>query len=128
VAPGGCDSGRAPLYPAGGSVTFPDGRPLTGGWVEFQPVDATVHVVARGQIRSDGGFELGTYKRADGVMVGQYRALVSPLLPVVDDDLKSHPLSVDPLFRSFDTSGLRFTVTQDAAKNRFSILVKPPRK
>ena len=51
----GCDGGPQ-LHPAGGTVTFADGRPVTAGVVEFAPVDGGP--AARGQIQQDGKFTL----------------------------------------------------------------------
>lgn len=128
VAAGGCGDGHPPTYRAGGVVTFPNGKPLTNGWVEFQLVAAGVHATARGQIQPDGRFELGTYQANDGAVTGEYRALVVPSLPVTDAEIRSAPPPIDPRFRSFDTSGLKFTVTRDPAKNQFTLQVEPARR
>jgi hypothetical protein len=124
VAFGGCGSKNPPTYRAGGVVTFPDGKPLTNGWVEFQPLDAPVRVTARGSIHADGTFALGTFRPNDGAMAGQYRALVAPALPISDAEIRSMPPPIAPRFRSFETSGLKFTVTSDPAKNQFAIRVE----
>jgi hypothetical protein len=45
-------------------VVREDRRPLSGGWIEFYPVDGTVGNLRSARIRSDGSFE------ADRVAVG----------------------------------------------------------
>jgi hypothetical protein len=45
-------------------VVREDRRPLSGGWIEFYPVDGTVGNLRSARIRQDGSFE------ADGVAVG----------------------------------------------------------
>lgn len=125
---GGCGSGHPPTYRAGGKVTFADGRPLPGGWVEFQPVDSQHRVSARGEIQPDGTFELGTFGPRAGAIEGEHRALVTPPPLQGDrDDMKSVPLVIDPRFQRFETSGLKYTVTRSASENRFQIQVTPPR-
>src|SRR6516165_3170592 len=79
----GCGS---KLYPARGTVTYPDGSPVTEGSVVFESKDQEKTTMARGEIRSDGSFELGTFKPGDGARPGKYRVLVAP---------KSDPNAVD---------------------------------
>jgi hypothetical protein len=40
-------------------------RPVSGGWIEFYPVDGTVGNLRSARLRSDGSFE------ADGIAVGE---------------------------------------------------------
>lgn len=123
----GCGGGPLPTYEAGGTVTFPDGKPLSGGWVEFQPVEAPLSVGARGEIQPDGTFRLGTFESGDGAIEGEHRALVVPPLPEGDRDETPTPRwIIDPRFFRVETSGLRFTVSQDASKNQFHIEVTRP--
>ena len=122
----GCDKGELPTYPVRGKVTFPDGTPLEGGRVEFEPVDSAHHVSARGVIASDGTFRLGTFKPGDGALEGEHRAIVMPPLPVGDrDEMKSLPVTIDPRFQRFDSSGLKFTVSK-SGDNDFHIQVTRP--
>lgn len=123
----GCGGGPLPTYEAGGTVAFPDGSPLSGGWVEFQPVEAPLSVGARGEIGPDGTFQLTTFEPGDGVIEGEHRALVVPPLPEGDRDETPTPRWViDPRFFRVETSGLRFTVSQDASENQFDIQVTRP--
>ncbi len=131
----GCSSGGQPTYRAGGRVTFPDGQPLDGGVVEFRSLDLQPSVSARGYIQADGTFQLTTFKPGDGAVEGEHRATVSPPPPLPgstpDDVLRGKKAAstgpvIDPCYRRFETSGLKFTVTRDPTQNQFSIVVEPP--
>jgi hypothetical protein len=125
---GGCRDGRLPVYPAGGKVLFPDGKPLSGGWLWTRPLQGKDAPGARGQIRDDGTFELGTYRLGDGAVEGEHLVLVAPLLPRGDRaEMLKRPKVIDPRFESFDTSRLKITVARDSALSRFSIQVQRPR-
>jgi hypothetical protein len=108
------------LYPVRGTVTYPDGSPVTEGLVVFEGKDQ--EKPARGEIRSDGSFKLGTFKPGDGAMPGKYRALVAPKFDpnAVDKPSKKPPF--DPRFREFNTSKLEYDVTA-AGPNEFTIKV-----
>jgi hypothetical protein len=115
---GAAGCGRA-LYPAGGKVTYPDGKPVTEGLVVFESKGQEKAVTARGEIQSDGRFQLSTHRPGDGVPAGKYSVLVSP---------KSDPNAVDrragpPPFVS--KSGLELEVTV-AGPNDFAIQVTRP--
>jgi hypothetical protein len=117
----GCGS-KAATYPAGGKVTYRDGKPLAGGWVTFRSTGLERPVTARGLTQPDGTFKLSTFKSDDGAVLGRHKAIVA-VTP-----LESKPeIPVDMRFASFDTSGLEFTVTDDPAQNSFVIQVTPPK-
>jgi hypothetical protein len=120
----GCSNNDTPLYPVSGKVTYPDGTPLSGGWVSFRPTDGETKVSARGQVRSDGTFELTTYANGDGAVIGRNQVLVMPPMYGDREDPKtSRPPSFSRRFSNFATSGLEFVVTDDSSKNRFEIVV-----
>jgi hypothetical protein len=77
--------GLPTTFPAGGKVVTKDGKPLTGGSIEFTTAaDPLLRVV--GTIGGDGTFTLATIKdnvRADGAPPGEYRVVVQP--PPVND-------------------------------------------
>jgi len=118
----GC--GGRKLYPVQGRVIFPDGSPLTGGWVVFEPVEPAANVSARGQIQTDGTFLLGTLRDNDGAVAGRHRALVVPPLPPKLDERNPPPPPIHARFRNFDTSELEFVVTP--GPNEFTIRVERP--
>jgi hypothetical protein len=100
----------AKLYPVGGRVTFPDGKPLTEGMVVFEGQGPENAVTARGEVRADGSYELSTYKPGDGVPPGKYRVLVAPKSDpnAVDRPAKAPPF--DKRYADFKTSGLEWEV------------------
>jgi hypothetical protein len=123
----GCGRDSLPTYRAGGKVVFPDGKPLEGGWVCFESVQGGQFPAARGQVQPDGSFQLSTYRPNDGAVEGEFRALVTPPPPEGGlKQMKSVPMVLDPRFSQFDTSGLKFTVTRDPAKNQFTLQVDYP--
>ena len=69
----GCGSQQLPVAPAKGQV-FYQGKPLEFGSVMFQP---TAGPPARGIIQSDGTFELSTYGKNDGAIIGQHKIRVA---------------------------------------------------
>jgi hypothetical protein len=125
----GCGESGATAYRAGGKVVFADGAPLTVGNVEFRPTGMEPAVSARGRIHPDGTFQLSTFKSGDGALEGEHQAMVSmpPFLGAPSQPGAASP-TIDPRFTRFETSGLKFTVTKDAAKNQFVIEVARPSK
>ena len=63
---------RVATAPVHGTVTL-DGKPLPYGQVVFQPLSGRI---AKGVIE-DGKFTLGTYKAADGAVLGRHRISVT---------------------------------------------------
>ncbi len=126
----GCSRGGLSTYRAGGKVTFPDGTPVTGGWVEFRAANPDSPVSARGQIKPDGSFQLTTYYPDDGAIEGEHQALVIPPMPSGDPDERPSAIEsvVDPRFQRFETSGLKFTVTTNRARNQFVIVIQRPQR
>lgn len=115
----GCSDGRLPTRPVKGKVTFRDGRPLAGGVVELRSLrpDAK-HLNARGEIGPDGAFVLGTYSPRDGAVEGDHEAIVTPA-PPSDSRANERPPSkpaIHDRFRSYERSGLRFTVPRSGTE------------
>ncbi|MCS7168301.1 MAG: hypothetical protein RMI91_04085 [Gemmatales bacterium] len=65
-----------------GYVSYSDGRPLTGGAVEFRNLrDPTIRAVA--EIQRDGSFDLNTLaadRKLQGIPPGRYEVIISPPL------------------------------------------------
>jgi hypothetical protein len=119
----GCGGDGLPTYPATGTVTFPDGKPLAGGSIIFQ---STEHpVTARGPILDDGSFELGTYVPGDGAVAGEHRVAILPPKPQRDTDEGIVLPDIDVKYQNPERSGLIYDV-QDEEENRFEITVTPP--
>jgi hypothetical protein len=73
----GCGSSGGtpvPLIAVKGKVTY-KGQPVTKGVVEFEP-EGYGHP-AKGQLQSDGTFQLTTFKLGDGVVAGAHRISIS---------------------------------------------------
>lgn len=125
VAAPGCFSGNPKTYPVTGKVTFPDGKPLTKGTVEFELLDQEKPSTATGEISEDGTFELGTFELDDGAVAGRHRAVV-----IADHEIGTgveRPgivprTGLHPRFREYKTSGLEFTVEPE--KNEINISVE----
>jgi hypothetical protein len=120
----GTGCGGRKLYPVQGKVVFPDGSPLKGGWVNFEPVDSSVKVSTRGRILPNGTFRMGTYGDDDGAFEGQYRVMLTAPLPPKLDERHPPPPPIHARFTSYETSGLTFTVTRGA--NDYKIVVEKP--
>jgi hypothetical protein len=120
----GCGRG---LYSVRGKVTYPDGTPLTAGMVVFECQGTANAVTARGELRGDGSFELGTQSPGDGAPPGKYRVLVAPKYDPNAVDRPAAPPPIDRRYTEFSSSGLEFEVTPDGP-NDFPIRVtRPPR-
>ena len=122
ILPGCVDGDRLPTYPVAGSVVFPDGAPLTGGWIIFESSEAGL--AARGVIQPDGTFRLGTYESFDGAVAGKQLVAVIPASPGgYDPDKGTVPPSVHPRFMHMDTSDLEIEIEPDG-ENHFQIDVE----
>jgi hypothetical protein len=112
----GCGDNR---YPVHGKVNRDDGVPISESMVVFESVDREPNITVRGDVDSEGFYELGTSKPGDGAPAGKYRAKVTPLL--ANPDEPSHAPPFDPRFSDFKTSGLQFEVK--SGTNEFPITV-----
>ena len=78
----GCGPKGPATYPAGGKVLYPDGQPMVGGAVQFQPSDGGAGA-AVAEIQKDGHFTLCTITdggKTGGALAGSYRVVVLPPL------------------------------------------------
>jgi hypothetical protein len=114
----GCGSGP---YPVRGTVTLEDGTKVTSGTVIFETRDAEKPVAARGEIKPDGSYELGTHKPGDGAPAGVYRVLIAP--PPTHPDRPPEKPPYDNRYTSFATSQLEFEVK--AGANEYPIRLAP---
>lgn len=105
----GPKTGGPSRFPVGGVVQFGDGsaaKELAGGAVVFESADQKT--VARGRIKADGTFELGTFGEKDGALPGDYRILVQG--PGPEKFEKTNLAIIDRRFTKFNTSALKATV------------------
>lgn len=99
-----------------GSVTFPDGSPLTVGEVVLD----NGSIMGRGSLDKNGGFAIGFTRPGDGIPAGWYRVgIINASRAGMTDWL------IDQKFLNPQTSGLRFEVSADR-KNELLIVVTPP--
>jgi hypothetical protein len=115
-------AGCGGYHPVRGTVTYPDGTPVSKGIVVFERKDGGKAVTARGEIQADGTYQLGTEKTGDGAPAGKYRVLVTPRVENPD----APEVTFDRRFADFNTSGLEFEVT--SGDNDFPIQVTRPGK
>ena len=109
-----CGSQPASTYPVTGKVTYPDGSPVTGGMVEFEPRETASgqRDCARGAIQPDGSYSLSTFREGDGAVPGHHRVVVQDLYPSDDPQpgARTWKPALDPRFRRYETSGLQYDV------------------
>lgn len=110
----GCGRSDLPeTAPVSGTVTF-KGRPLPGGTVTFHPEDDKAGNPAFGEIRSDGTFEMTTYKAEDGAILGKHIVTIevfagqAEMAPLPGTEEKTS--TVPKRYRDPKTSPLRFEV------------------
>jgi hypothetical protein len=118
----GCGRGMSPVH---GIVTLDDGTPLTKGLVVFEGQADGKAVMARGEIKPDGTYQLGTVKAGDGAWPGKYRVLINPMdLSDLPDEQKHIPF--DYKYMKYETSGLEFEVKPGS--NEFPIKLDRSRR
>ena len=100
-----------------GTVSYPDGTPLTQGFVYFE--STTEMFQARGEIMNDGIYRLGSVKANDGIPPGKYMVFV---ISERRGDQGRIPL-VAPKYNAGTTSGIVCEVP--VAKGKFDFTVEP---
>ena len=61
-----------------GTVKFEDDSPVMFGTIEFQSNDESLN--ARGKIKRDGSFVIGTYREDDGAIAGTHKVVITQLI------------------------------------------------
>jgi hypothetical protein len=92
-------------------VVLLDGKPLDRGTVTFVPPRGRA---AKGEIQPDGKFTLGTYRAADGAIVGPHKAAVlmlrADLQPNVAPERDKPIMAIPERYATAEESGLEFAV------------------
>ena len=102
-----------------GKVTFSDDQsPLTVGQISFQ----SDTVLARGHLKPDGTYVLGTLKEADGLPKGTYRVSVEYAVESISKDPMA-PVVMRPLIAPFEPK----TVVVDGKTKVYDIVVDRPK-
>lgn len=96
------------LVPVHGKAVLASGRPAAGSQVVFEGEVDGKPISARGDVREDGSFEMGTYAPGDGVPPGTYRVQINPP-PMVSAEAPL-VLPFSSKYVSFHTSGIQFEV------------------
>jgi hypothetical protein len=111
---GPAGSGQTPsLLPAKGKVTY-KGQPMTKGFVKFIPEGYGRE--ARGELKSDGTFVLGTSKEGDGVVAGAHRVSVN---------ITDSRLARDPVIKKYaNPNSSKLTADVDAEHSEFTFELK----
>lgn len=129
----GCGGERP--YPVVGQIVLPDGRPLTGGQIEFRGADRPISAI--GAIDADGRFALNFREQGDGALAGRYKAvLISPPHPSGIPGQEAADAAqraareawlalVPPRYQSIEATPLEFEVSSDPWQNDFQISLQP---
>ncbi|MDR1957999.1 MAG: hypothetical protein LBQ54_02975 [Planctomycetaceae bacterium] len=114
----GCGNGNVGL---GGKVTFTDGTPLTVGEIYFE----TDTFMARGELKEDGTYVVGSVKEGDGIPKGIYRVSIvaDKMVPDKAGGMMLPESLVAEKYRHGTTSGL--TVEIPVPGNKFDVTVEP---
>ena len=110
----GC-GGQPTLYPVKGQVLLADGKPLTGGSVQFIPKQGGLPAV--GIIGEDGTFSLNS-KTRDGAAPGEYKVRIEPSSELLRKKGRvAQKLPFASKYREFDgNTGLTATIRAEATQ------------
>ena len=122
----GCGSDQLPLSAVSGQVTL-NGRPLTNAKVVFLPESGPA---ASGDLDAEGRFQLTTYTRHDGAVIGQHRVTVVPVVLGVILEPGKLPQPPPPIegpdiptrYQQAATSTLRCEVSEDGKPVRLQLV------
>jgi hypothetical protein len=123
---GGCSEGPLPTYSVVGQLQFEDGTVPKFGSIEFY--HAQLKINARGKINRDGTFSVGTFRENDGAIEGKHQIIIvqdtgSDVTSRLNVSLKhDHGQLVDPTYRDYKTSDLKFDVRP--GENRVQLVVR----
>ena len=106
-----------------GKVVFSDGEPLTTGTVLF----SSGSFLSRSFIRSDGSFNVGSFKESDGIPPGRYKVYIVDAVEAVPNPKKPGEEIMRPLiavkYASRETTPLEITIPGEKV---FNITVERP--
>jgi hypothetical protein len=113
----GCSDSNRPVFQqtfaVKGKVVTASGAPLTGGRIELHPENSEAPE-ARGMIKTDGTFVLGTYKVNDGVAAGRYKVTIDPVVYNKAGNLQPNKsLPIAKRYADPEKSGLTLEVKGD---------------
>lgn len=121
----GCGEKKIPVYPVKGTVKFSDGKPVSGGFVEFVCQDGEAKGRnSNSKIEKDGSFELESFAQGKGAYAGTSLVTVHSLPTGYDAEKgKEVPpeVSIPDKYKDYATSGLKFTI--EAKENKIDIVI-----
>jgi len=108
--------------PVRGIVVLSNGAPMRGGRITFHPKDPTKGE-AFAMLGKDGRFELGTYKKDDGAMPGEYKVIVEPLVYDQRGNLRhDRSLFVPVQYTNVDSSSMTVEVKNEGGEEMKLVL------
>ena len=107
--------------PVRGTVTLADGSLLTAGLITFHPKDLTKGD-ARGTIGSDGRFEMGTYGKSDGAMLGTFTVTVEAIAYDQNGNLRPAAVGIPNKYTSTETSDLTVEIKEEGDQDMKLVL------
>lgn len=113
------DPNLPPTAPAGGTVMY-NGKPIDHGAITLHPLGKGNPAV--GAIDENGNFELSTYTRGDGAVLGQHKVTVD-IPPPLDGMHAGAVLKVPKAYTTPETSPITVEITADG-KNRLELVVE----
>lgn len=113
------DPNLPPTAPAGGTVTY-NGKPIDHGAITLHPLGEGNPAV--GAIDANGNFELSTYARGDGAVLGQHKVTVD-IPPPLDGMHAGEVLKVPKAYTAPETSPITVEITADG-ENRLQLVVE----
>lgn len=102
--------------PVRGTVVLANGSPVSGGLITFHPKDLTKGN-AFASISNDGRFELGTYGKGDGAMLGTYTVTVEPIVYDKNGNPRPTYLPIPKKYTSAEASDLTVEVTGEGEQD-----------
>ena len=117
----GCGPRNNPKFektvPVRGTVVKASGSPVSGGLITFHNTEPNKGD-AWATIGRDGRFELGTYKKDDGAMLGTYTVTIEPIVYDQNGNPRPYPaLGIPPKYTKAETSGLTVEVKNDGSQD-----------
>lgn len=117
----GCGPRNNPTFektvPVRGTVVLGNGAPVTGGLITFHPKELN-RGDAWATIDRDGRFELGTYKKDDGAMLGTYTVTIEPIIYDKNGNPRPFPsLGIPAKYTRAESSDLTVEVKDEAIQD-----------
>lgn len=112
-----------------GKVTFTDGTPVDLGTICFE----NGNFLARGTLRTDGSYDVGSLTENDGLPPGTYGVYITGTEKEIGRDREDSPIfqpTIDGKFANAKTSGLSVTVPCESGAFDFQVepYVPPKRR